>query len=207
MVPEATDWNFPRSSQMHLDLYISAKTKTPQNPFPFIVTNFTPCRFWPKSDVWAPLCITRSYWKSGAEHPRQVASLSTCKIFLSWLIFSPNIPKLWFYVINIVRVCSVLPDSLWPYGLKPTRLLCPWGSPSKNTGVSCHFLLQGIFPTQGLNPCLLCLLQWQADSLPLCLGSPYMCIHTHTHTHTHTHILISLCALSYKYILMLNWFI
>ena len=37
----------------------------------------------------------------------------------------------------------------------------------------CHFLLQGIFPTQGSNPCLLCLLYWQADSLPLShLGRP-----------------------------------
>ena len=34
----------------------------------------------------------------------------------------------------------------------------------KNTGVGCHFPLQGIFPTQGSNPCLL---YWQADSLPL----------------------------------------
>ena len=41
------------------------------------------------------------------------------------------------------------------------------GSPSKNTAVGCHALLQGIFPTQGSNPCLLCLLNWQADSLPL----------------------------------------
>ena len=40
----------------------------------------------------------------------------------------------------------------------------------KNTVVGCHFLLQGIFPTQGSN---LCLLHWQADSLPLSLlGSP-----------------------------------
>ena len=31
------------------------------------------------------------------------------------------------------------------------RFLCPWGSPSKNTGVGCHFLLQGIFPDQGSN--------------------------------------------------------
>ena len=31
----------------------------------------------------------------------------------------------------------------------PSRLLCPWDSPGKNTGVDCHFLLQGIFPTQG----------------------------------------------------------
>ena len=47
---------------------------------------------------------------------------------------------------------SVVSDSLRPYGLKPTRLLCPWDFPSKSTGVGCHFLLQGIFLTQGLNP-------------------------------------------------------
>ena len=33
-----------------------------------------------------------------------------------------------------------------------TRLLPPWDSPGKSTGVGCHFLLQGIFPTQGSNP-------------------------------------------------------
>ena len=41
------------------------------------------------------------------------------------------------------------------HGLQPTRLLSPWGFPGKNTGVDCHFLLQGIFPTQELNPGLL----------------------------------------------------
>ena len=35
------------------------------------------------------------------------------------------------------------------------RLLCPWDFPSKNTGVGCHFLLQGIFLTQRSNPHLL----------------------------------------------------
>ena len=49
----------------------------------------------------------------------------------------------------------------------PLRLLFPWNSPSVNTGVDCHALLQGIFPTQGSNPHLLCLLHWQAGSLPL----------------------------------------
>ena len=44
-----------------------------------------------------------------------------------------------------------------------------------NSGVCCHFLLQGIFPIQGSNPSLLRLLRWQADSLPLChLESPYV---------------------------------
>ena len=47
---------------------------------------------------------------------------------------------------------SVMSDSLRPHGLEPTRLLCPWNSPGKNTGVGCRFLLQGIFPAQGLNP-------------------------------------------------------
>ena len=37
----------------------------------------------------------------------------------------------------------------------------------KNTGVGCHALLQGIFPTQGSNPRLLCLSPWQEGSLPL----------------------------------------
>ena len=39
-----------------------------------------------------------------------------------------------------------------------------WDSPDKNTGVGCHSLLQGIFPTQGLNPRLLSLLHWQVSS-------------------------------------------
>ena len=47
-------------------------------------------------------------------------------------------------------------DPLWPHGLQPTRLLCSWDSPGKNTGVGCHFLLQGVFLTQGSNPDLRC---------------------------------------------------
>ena len=46
-------------------------------------------------------------------------------------------------------------------------------SPGKNTGVGCQSIHQGIFLTQGLNPCLLCLLHWQSCSLPLPLpGKP-----------------------------------
>ena len=49
-------------------------------------------------------------------------------------------------------------------------------SPGKITGVGCRALLLDIFPTQGSNPCLLCLLcllHWQVGSLPLGhLGSP-----------------------------------
>ena len=38
-----------------------------------------------------------------------------------------------------------------PVDCSPSRLLCPWNSPGKNTGVGCHALLQGIFPTRGTN--------------------------------------------------------
>ena len=48
----------------------------------------------------------------------------------------------------VTQLCS----TLWPHGLQSARLLCPWDSPGKNTGVGCHSLLQGIFLTQGWNP-------------------------------------------------------
>ena len=48
-----------------------------------------------------------------------------------------------------------------------TRLLGPRDFPGKNTGLACHFLLLGIFPTQGSNLHLFCLLHWQGDSLLL----------------------------------------
>ena len=46
---------------------------------------------------------------------------------------------------------SVMSDSLLPHGLQPTRFLCPWNSPCKNTGVGSHSLLQGIFLTHRSN--------------------------------------------------------
>ena len=46
----------------------------------------------------------------------------------------------------------------------PTRLLCPWDSPGKNTGVGSHFLPHGCLSTQGSN---LSLLHWPVDSLLL----------------------------------------
>ena len=60
--------------------------------------------------------------------------------------------------------CSLINTLLWPHGLEPTILLCPWYFAGKNTGVGCHFPFQGIFPTQGLN---LRFQHCQADSLPL----------------------------------------
>ena len=69
--------------------------------------------------------------------------------------------------------------SFQPYVLEPTRPLCPWDFPCKNTGVGCHLLLQGIFLTQPrikhISPALSAL---QIDSLLLSLQgklSPRVC--------------------------------
>ena len=58
-----------------------------------------------------------------------------------------------------MRVRSFVSDSLRSHGLKPTRLLCPWIS-QEEYGPGCHFLLQGIFMTQGWKLRLRYLLRW-----------------------------------------------
>ena len=52
---------------------------------------------------------------------------------------------------NLLFSCSIASDSFVTSRTEPARLLCPWDSPFKHTEVGCHFLLQGIFLTQGLN--------------------------------------------------------
>ena len=64
-------------------------------------------------------------------------------------------------------VAKSCPTHLWPRVIWWTiarQLLCPWDFPGKNARVNCHFLVQGIFLTQGPN---LGLLHRQIDSLPL----------------------------------------
>ena len=78
------------------------------------------------------------------------------------LISGPLIQKLLIITYSMKFPCSfptfsqlnklIFIDSLWPHRLQPTRLLCPWNSPGKNTGMGHHSLLQGIFLTQGSNP-------------------------------------------------------
>ena len=69
-----------------------------------------------------------------------------------------------------LQSCPTLCDSMY---CSPPGSSVHGDSPGKNTGVGCHVLLQGIFPTLGIfltqesNPTLLCLLHWQVGSLPL----------------------------------------
>ena len=64
-----------------------------------------------------------------------------------------EIPSHYFYCCYLVT--KLCPTLLQPHRLKPARLFCPWDFPGRNTEAGCHFLLQGIFPTKRLNPCLL----------------------------------------------------
>ena len=67
------------------------------------------------------------------------------------------------YACLVAQPCPTLCD---PPGALPCQAPLSMGSPGKNTGVGCHALLQGIFPTQAPNPHLLCLLHWQTGSSP-----------------------------------------
>ena len=98
---------------------------------------------------------------SGARRHAPPPSILNCLHFHLWS------QKVW--VACLVCVCmlglfSCVQLCVTP---EPTRLLCSWDFPGKNTGVGCHALLQGIFPTQGSNLHLLCLLHWQEGSLAL----------------------------------------
>ena len=53
---------------------------------------------------------------------------------------------------SAMQWCLVVSGSLWPHGLYPARLFCPWNFPGKNTEMGCHFLIQGNFPIPGIKP-------------------------------------------------------
>ena len=84
-------------------------------------------------------------------------------------------------------VCAWVLSPVQLFGLQPAKLLCPCNFIGKNTGVGCHFLCQGIFPSQGLNLHLLCLLHWRQILYPLeplgkpCLASEFMLLTTCWH--------------------------
>ena len=71
----------------------------------------------------------------------------------NYMIFWTRNKSFTEYRLNTRNVLSwsVMSNSSWPHGLKPTRILLPWDSPGKNIRAGCPALLQGIFSTQGLN--------------------------------------------------------
>ena len=88
-------------------------------------------------------------------------------------VFFPTYPLAFEHAKSVMSVVS---DSLRCYRLQPSRLPCPWDSPSKNTGVGCHALLQGVFLTQGSNPRLSFCIGRQVLYHQRYLGSPSRCL-------------------------------
>ena len=133
---------------------------------------------------WANISITRAIFDESQ------ASF----VYIFFLFFIPC-----FLFISAVLNRSIVSDSFatqWAVACQASQ----WDFTGKNTRVGCHFLLQGTFPTQGLNPYLLHLLHWQADSLPLyhhtihAVSSNYclhkrnknVCPHTDLYTNVHS---------------------
>ena len=75
---------------------------------------------------------------------QQLEQMPSCKILVNPFVDSHSHSLL---TLKWSESCSVASNSLGPHGLYN-----PWNSPGQHTGVGCHFLLQGIFPTQGSNP-------------------------------------------------------
>ena len=80
--------------------------------------------------------------------------VSLCEILSSCALRIYVLVYLCIMCVLVAQSCPPLcvSDSLQLHGRKLSRLLCPRNSPGKNTGVGYHFLLQGIFSTQGSNP-------------------------------------------------------
>ena len=104
----------------------------PQVMLPFRSSMFSYTLY--KWGNWRRFCLHKAYWRTWFFHP--YVCVYVC----------------------VRQVASVMSDSVRSHGVLPTRVLCPWDFPSKNTEVGCHFLLQGILPMQGSNPSLLRLL-------------------------------------------------
>ena len=181
----------PLAQPLQIQRPFTSPGTVPHSPWVFrILSHFTYWACSPFLHCWSGSWRVKGWWLFA--YMRGVLSLT------SWLLFSsaqqvaapspcvtpasPLLPQQFSQDSEAqppshTKVSSALLLScVWlfaiPMDLRPTGLLCPWKFPGKNTGVGCHFLLQGIFLTQGLNPHLL---HWQADSLPLChLGSHVM---------------------------------
>ena len=111
-----------------------------------------------QSTQWAPVYFCFSFpldgslaWDEswGGQTCRHVLPVNAFHVCVNHVCVNPCVLSCF----SCVRLC----ETLWTI---VCRLLSPWNSPGKNTGVGSHALLQGIFLTQGSNPCLSHLLHW-----------------------------------------------
>ena len=117
---------------------------------------------------------------------RKLSLLRTSKAFTSLVLHSTLISSVY-----VMRTCVLICFScvqvfatLWTVARQAPLSM---DSPGISTKVGCHVLFQGIFTTQGLKPCLLCLLHWKAGSLPLAPPGYYL------HEKYYTPIIVQYC--------------
>ena len=148
--------------------------------FPCVIVNFQ-IRKFPDSRIGSPSVNSTVVWIEAWSYCQMITS-RTVNAIQPFSFNEANChPKSVEEEHSAVCVCAQSCLTLYhPMDCSPTRLLCPWNFPGKNTGLGCHALLQRIFPTQELNPSLLRRLHWQADSLPAELPGKPKCKYIHT---------------------------
>ena len=109
----------------------------------------------------------------GTEEPGSLQSTGSQRVGYDWATSLFHLFKCPFVYLRSISECCHMAVCVCVFAqLSPTacnamdearQAPLSMGFPGKSTGVGCHFLLQGIFQTQGSN---LSLLHWQADSLP-----------------------------------------
>ena len=96
---------------------------------------------------WVAISFSR-----GSSQPRDQTQVSRIvgRRFTIWATREVRMDLRWAqirlasYMKLLLLSWFVVSNSVWYHRWQPTRLLCPWDSPGKNTGVGCHFLLQSI---------------------------------------------------------------
>ena len=116
------------------------------------------------------------FWSAGCWGGCILDSIQCVLSRLGWFV-----SRLVFYVCGcwwVTKSCSTLWD---PVNCSPPGTHYPWDFPGRNSGMHCHFLLQGIFPTKGSN---LLLLHWQEDPLPQShQGSSFVSVSVRVQSH------------------------
>ena len=117
---------------------------------------------WGLPQIWSQLGLSLVIWTSFPAPSPLSSRKSVFSLFFWWC----------FLVTKLLSESFVTPWTVACQSIEGCRLLCPWDSPDKNTGMGCHFLFQDIFPNPGIKPTPPAL---QADYLPLShLGSLFL---------------------------------
>ena len=149
------------------------------------------------------LCILK-FDENSSRRASIICSLHTFIFKMTYIIIFKCIS----FCVCACMCSSVMSDSLWHHALQPSRLLYPWGFPAKNTGASCHFLLQVIFPIRDGSPvsCIFYIGTWLLDhcapwKLLTCVYRNLK-LYTCTYKHTHNVMIKPWITLAYNLILL-----